>query len=39
VLAAKRAIADYLKLPPDKLDWINTLNKKDVIAQVCEEAI
>ena len=46
VLAAKRAIADYLaiplaKLPPEKLDWINTLvsntlNKKDVIEQVQE---
>jgi len=46
VLAAKRAIADYLaiplaKLPPEKLDWINalvsnTLNKKDIIKQVQE---
>jgi hypothetical protein len=39
VLVAKRAIADYLaiplaKLPPEQLDWINTLvgatlNKKE----------
>ena len=46
VLAAKRAIADYLaiplaKLPPEQLDWINTLvsntlNKKEVIEQVQE---
>jgi hypothetical protein len=46
VLAAKRAIADYLaiplaKLPPEQLDWINTLvgatlNKKEVIEQVEE---
>lgn len=46
VLAAKRAIADYLAIPlaklsPEKLDWINTLvsntlNKKDVIEQVLE---
>ena len=43
-LAAKRAIADYLgialaKLPPEQLDWINTLvsgtlNKKQVLGQV-----
>ena len=46
VLAAKRAIADYLaiplaKLPPEQLEWINTLvdttlNKKEVIEQVEE---
>jgi hypothetical protein len=46
VLAAKRAIADYLaiplaKLPPEQLAWINTLvdttlNKKEVIEQVEE---
>ena len=46
VLVAKRAIADYLaiplaKLPPEQLDWINTLvgatlNKKEVIEQVQE---
>ena len=46
VLAAKRAIADHLaiplaKLPPEQLDWINTLvdttlNKKEVIEQVEE---
>jgi hypothetical protein len=46
VLAAKRAIADYLavplaRLPPEQLDWINTLvgatlNKKEVIEQVEE---
>jgi hypothetical protein len=46
VLAAKRAIADYLaiplaKLPPEQLDRINTLvgatlNKKEVIEQVQE---
>jgi hypothetical protein len=46
VLAAKRAIADYLaiplaKLPPEQLDWINTLvgatlDKKQVIEQVEE---
>jgi hypothetical protein len=45
-LAAKRAIADYLgialaKLPPEQLDWVNTLvgatlNKKQVIEQVQE---
>jgi hypothetical protein len=45
-LAAKRAIADYLgtalaKLPPEQLDWINTLvgttlNKKKVLEQVRE---
>jgi hypothetical protein len=44
VLAAKRAIADYLaiplaKLPPEQLEWINTLvdttlSKKEVIEQV-----
>ena len=46
VLAAKRAIADYLaiplaKLPPEQLEWINslvetTLSKKEVIEQVEE---
>jgi len=46
VLAAKRAIAGYLaiplaKLPPEQLEWINTLvettlNKKEVIEQVEE---
>jgi hypothetical protein len=46
LLAAKRAIADYLaiplaKLPPEQLEWINTLvgatlNKKEVIEQVEE---
>ena len=46
VLAAKRAIADYLaiplaKLPPEQLEWINTLvettlNKKEIIEQVEE---
>jgi hypothetical protein len=46
VLAAKRAIADYLaiplaKLPPEQLEWINTLvettlNKKEVIEEVEE---
>jgi len=46
VLAAKRAIADYLamplaKLPPEQLEWINTLVettlcKKEVIEQVEE---
>jgi hypothetical protein len=46
MFAAKRAIADYLaiplaKLPPEQLDWINTLvgtklNKKEVIEQVHE---
>ena len=45
-LVAKRAIADYLgiplaKLPPEQLDWINTLvgatlNKKGVLEQVQE---
>jgi hypothetical protein len=44
VLAAKRAIADYLAIPlaklsPEQLDWINTLveatlNKREVIEQV-----
>ena len=46
VLAAKRAIADYLaiplaKLPPGQLEWINTLvdttlNKKELMDQVRE---
>jgi len=46
VLAAKRAIADYLaiplaKLPPEQLQWINalvdtTLNKKELMDQVRE---
>jgi hypothetical protein len=43
-LVAKRAIANYLgialaKLPPEQLDWVNTLvsgtlNKKQVLGQV-----